>query len=344
MLYNLSKFILPVATCFLISGCSTKIPITNINSNSLIKNKNESIVISSSNEPTTVNFKNNLINDISNNGILLSPPFDYNFVLNGVQHNTNIFNYQSQQEVFVKDEYCEAMKYRQKEYDKYNNNYNKDRNHKDKYNNNYNYNGGYNNYNNYDNQRNNNDCMVKRIELLDCVSVETNSNVYTDTVYLKQNYSTKNVFNSYSKKDKCFHRYDNFNPGNLEYENILDNTSNLQNQIFNYISPNISQVYLNVYDKVESVKLNDNDEDKFENAVDLIDDKNFNTAKNILMNLHDNSINKYGKIPYEITFNLAVICENLNQLNEAKKYYGEIKEINVSNQIQRIDRLTNFRK
>lgn len=298
-------------------GCSTKISVTNINNNSLITNKNQSINIESNNDSILNNLKNDLQNDLLNYGIIMNQPYAFNIKLINLNNHSNIDKYYKKIEYFIKDKYCQKTNTFAKLNERQYNDYRK--------NNDYIYNNRYNDkYNqNYKNVKE--DCIIEKIEIKECYLVSTTSNLNFDSKNINNGFTNNLNFMSDYNQEICI---DGYNPNyinQIEKQNLNYNLYNLKEKLLNYIKPNITEIDIEIYEEVNSLKLNVQDEDLFEKSVDLINDRNYIQAKFILLDLNNKSSNLYGRTPYEITFNLALVCENLNNLMKLKNIMKVLK-------------------
>lgn len=315
-----------VTISFLLVGCSTKIPITNISNNSLITNKNESILITNNNDNTLNNLKFDLNQTLINSGTLINAPYTFNLNLINFNNHSNINEFYQKTESFIKDKNCQRtnsfLRVNELDYRNYKNN-------------------------RYDNRKQpyqEQNCIIEKIEIQKCYEVNTDSVLLTNTINNISKRNDSNNFSSSSSSVYCTLNENNRIIDDLEFNNINRNISIIKDSVIDYIKPNISIQFISVYETVDSLNLDSLDKNNFEKAIELIDDKNFKQSESLLLTIYNNALNKYGKIPYEIKFNLALVNENLGNSSIALKYYQEINEINVQNHIRRIQNLNKYNK
>lgn len=234
--------------------------------------------------------KIDLNQSLSYSGTLINPPYKFSLNLNNINNHSNIQEFYQKTEYFVQDKYC------QKTNNFLRTNENEYRNYK-------NYNNNYNNHNKRQNYQDSN-CMIEKIEIQKCYQVDTDTSLTTTTLNNSTNLNDFNTFSNVSQNVYCSPYENNRIVDDLEFNNINRNLLIIKDSIIDYIKPNISIQYINVFESVDSLNIDSIDKNNFEKSVDLINDKNFKQAEFLLTNIYNSSSSKYGKIPYEVKFNL----------------------------------------
>lgn len=323
------KHSLILTSILLFTGCSTKIQVNNIDNNSLIKNKNESVLVSSlNNDIITKNFVNEINKELHFDNIYLNPPYDYEINLRLLNHYTNIENYEKNTELYIKEDMCNNIDFNNK--DNKNIIFNKD---KVKY--------TYIDKNNKVNEY----CYKKIIKTETCYKIETISNLNFTSKINELHLNDYITYNEKSYKEYCnINIKDNNILENYKKDNIDLNTNNLKKKLLDYIRPNIDIISLSIYQNINSFKITKQENDAFDNINKLIEENKLKKALEELLILSNYFDNKYNKIPFEINFNIALIYESLKEYDLAKEYYSKIKDINIEKHIERINKITTFYK
>lgn len=196
----------------------------------------------------------------------------------------------------------------------------------------------------YDKKTKTKNCITYYKKVIPCEKreyiVKTNIKVIEGT---SNNILFSKIYKNTKNTDECFedhYIYNNFHRDKKEIN------SNLAQQIaYEFlidISPHYKYYKLEIIDEINQIKLSNKEEKLFSHAIDLIDDKNYNLAKIQLEKLND----KLHSKSWEVLYNLGLIYESLDNLENAKSSYEkainiELKDedfILVQNAIKRVEK------
>jgi len=185
----------------------------------------------------------------------------------------------------------------------------------------------------YKNGKKTNICRKYRTIKIPCENRDYKVRTKVEVLDKSERIIFSKIYSKSTRKNICFNTRNYYYPYYFNHHNIDRNkyhiNSQLSRQIAEDVVKDISPHYIfqniaiiNELDKNNSF-YRPSDKKEFENIVELLDNGNINISQRKLHNLNQ----KLNYSSYEVFYNLALTFEYNNQLEKAKDYYIQSKEL-----------------
>ena len=137
---------------------------------------------------------------------------------------------------------------------------------------------------------------------------------------------TKTKFEDECYRHKSYPYYSDFHRNKKTINSNL--ARSIANEFLEDISPHYNYYTVEVIDEIESLKLSQEQENKFDEILDLMENANYTIAKKELEKLNEELNYK----SWEVLYNLALIYERFENLKTAQDLYLEAKQNSINNE------------
>jgi len=138
---------------------------------------------------------------------------------------------------------------------------------------------------------------------LNILDVQTGNSLFAKTI-------TKNY-----NANSCKYSYNNQIASSAQALSSM--SINIAQEFVSSLAPSYTYFSVNLIEDIDSIDINDKQEDAFENAIEYIQNNRINRAEEIFEELN----NQLNETSYEVTYNLGLVKQSLGKYEDAKSLF-----------------------